>query len=119
MNRTKRICLACDLKDEPELIAAYERYHQPDNAWPEVTRSIRDAGILEMEIYRVADRLFMIMEVDESFDPTAKRAADAANPKVQEWEALMLKFQQPPPFAKDGDKWVEMECIYRLSSANT
>lgn len=106
--------LCCDLKDDPALIAEYERYHAPGNAWPEITASIRDAGITDMKIFRAGNRLFMVMTTDDSFDPAAKAAADAANPKVREWEALMDRFQQRLPFAEGGAKWVEMEQIFGL-----
>lgn len=114
---SRRICLALDLKDDPALIADYERHHMAENAWPEIVDSIAGAGILEMEIYRTGNRLFMVMEVSEDFDPVAKAAADAGNPKVAEWEALMENFQQFLPWAKPGEKWVEMSPIYRLSDA--
>lgn len=119
MAKTRRICLALDLRDDAELIAEYERHHEAQNAWPEITQSIKGAGIEEMEIYRIENRLFMIMEVDESFDPEAKASADAHNPKVQEWEKLMWKFQQPLASAGPGEKWLEMRCIYQLSAAQS
>lgn len=111
---TKRLCFACDLKDEPELIAEYRMHHTKENKRPEIMRSIKDAGIVNMEIYLLANRLFMIMEVDETFDPEKKKKMDAENPKVQEWENLMWKFQQEPPGAKSGEKWAEMERIFKL-----
>ncbi|SHF83635.1 L-rhamnose mutarotase [Flavobacterium fluvii] len=111
---SKKLCYACDLVDNPELMEQYKSYHSNDNTWPEITKSIRDAGIIDMEIYILANRLFMIMEVDETFTPERKQKMDAANPKVQEWEELMWKFQQAPPGAKDGEKWVEMEQIFKL-----
>ncbi|MEL7161286.1 MAG: L-rhamnose mutarotase [Bacteroidota bacterium] len=107
--------LCCDLKDDPTLIARYEEYHAPGNAWPEITASIKNAGITDMRIYRAGNRLFMVMETDESFDPEAKAAADAANPKVREWEELMDTFQQRLPFAEDGAKWIAMQQIFALS----
>ena len=119
MGNTRRICLALDLKDDLELVEEYERYHEPQSAWPEITRSIKNAGIEEMEIYRIENRLFMIMEVNDSFDPDAKAAADDASPKVQEWEELMWKFQQPLASAGSGEKWVEMKRIYQLSAARS
>lgn len=67
-----------------------------------------------MQIYLLGNRLFMIMEVDENFSFEAKAKADAANPKVTEWEKLMWKFQQPLPWAKTGEKWMPMEQIYQL-----
>jgi L-rhamnose mutarotase len=109
----RRYCLAVDLKDDPALIAEYETYHQ--RVWPEILKSIKDSGIESMEIYRLANRLFMIMEVNASFSFESKSKTDAGNPKVQEWEQLMWKYQQALPFAKPGEKWVLMEKIFTLS----
>ena len=39
------------------------------------------------------------------------------NPRVQDWEALMWKFQQALPFAKRGEKWVQMQPIFSLQTA--
>lgn len=111
---SKKLCYACDLVDDPKLIEEYNRYHVKENAWPEITKSIRDSGIIDLEIYILANRLFMIMEVDETFTPERKQMMDAVNPKVQEWEKLMWQFQQAPPGAKDGEKWLPMEQIYKL-----
>ena len=119
MQTTRRICLALDLKDDAALIAEYERHHEPQNAWPEITDSIKNSGIEEMHIYRIENRLFLIMEVNESFSAERKSAADANNPKVREWEQLMWKFQQPLASARDGEKWLEMKEIYRLSGAES
>ena len=110
----KKHCLALDLKDDPALIAEYERWHQHENTWPEIKKSIRDSGITSMEIYRTGNRLFMVMETDDTFSFERKGAMDAANPKVQEWEQLMWQFQQPLPWAEPGEKWVLMEQIFQV-----
>ena len=110
MNR--RFCLTLDLKNDPALIAEYKRYHQ--KIWPEITQSIKDSGIEDMEIYLLGTRMFMIMEVNERFSFEAKGQADRHNPKVQEWEKLMWKFQQSLPEAKPGEKWLLMERIFKL-----
>ena len=109
---TKRYCLALDLIDDPERIREYEKYHQ--QVWPEVLMSIKAAGILQMEIYRVSNRLFMIMETDESFSFDEKSKADATNQKVQEWERLMWNYQQAIPGSAPGVKWRLMERIFTL-----
>jgi L-rhamnose mutarotase len=109
---TRRYCLTLDLKNDPALIADYKKYHQ--NIWPEIARSIKDAGIEHMQIYLQGTRMFMIMEVNENFSFEKKARADQANPKVQEWEQLMWKFQQALPQAKPGEKWVLMERIFEL-----
>ena len=108
----KRHCLALDLKNDPVLIDEYEAYHR--EIWREIRKSIIDSGIIHMEIYRIMDRLFMIMEVDDNFSFEKKGTADAANPKVQEWETLMWKYQQALPVAKPGEKWVFMNKIFAL-----
>ncbi|MES2776061.1 MAG: L-rhamnose mutarotase [Bacteroidota bacterium] len=108
-----RYCLALDLVDDPALIAEYEAYHQ--NVWPEIKKSITDAGIINLDIYRTGNRLFMIIDTDETFSFERKAAMDAANPKVQEWEALMWKFQLALPWAKEGEKWIFMDKIFELN----
>ncbi len=110
----KRICLALDLIDDPVLIGEYEHWHKAENGWPEIKKSITDGGIASMEIYRTGNRLFMIMETTDDFSFERKAAMDAANPKVQEWERLMWTFQQPLPWAKEGEKWIEMNKIFSL-----
>ena len=109
-----RYCLALDLVDDPALIAEYENWHKKENCWPEIKKSILDAGIAQMEIYRTGNRLFMIMDVYDSFNFKSKAEMDAANPKVAEWEQLMWKYQLALPWAKEGEKWVLMEEIFNL-----
>lgn len=108
----KKHCLALDLNEDPALISEYEAWHQ--KVWPEVKESIINSGIVNMEIYRTGNRLFMIMETDESFSFERKSIMDAANEKVQEWETLMWKYQQPLPWAKAGEKWILMDQIFQL-----
>jgi L-rhamnose mutarotase len=108
----KKYCLALDLVNDPILIAEYEAYHE--NGWAEITASIKDSGIMDMEIYRIGNRLFMIMETKDDFSFEKKSLMDANNPKVQEWENLMWKYQQALPTAKDGEKWLMMDKIYGL-----
>jgi L-rhamnose mutarotase len=110
----KKYCLAVDLKDDSELIAEYENWHKKENAWPEITKSITDSGINNMEIYRTGNRLFMIMETDDGFSFERKAIMDISNEKVQEWEKLMWKFQQPLPWAKKDEKWILMDKIFQL-----
>ncbi|MCP4271696.1 MAG: L-rhamnose mutarotase [Gammaproteobacteria bacterium] len=114
MSVNHRYCMALDLKDDPELIEEYKNYHAPGNVWPEIIDSINDSGIKDMEIYIVGNRLFMIMDVNESFDFDKKTLVDAANDKTQEWEALMWKYQLPLKWGKPGEKWVMMEMIFKL-----
>ena len=95
------------------MIAGYEEHHR--KVWPEILQSIRSAGIQQVEIYKVNNRLFMIMETDDDFSFERKRAMDAANKRVQEWEELMWKYQQALPGTKPGEKWSLMDRIFSLN----
>lgn len=111
-----RYCLALDLVNDEKLIAEYENLHKPENARPEIKKSIRDAGITGMDIFRTGNRLCMIMETDDSFSFERKAAMDSSNPKVQEWEQLVWKFQSALPWAKPGEKWLLMHPIFNLNA---
>ncbi|WAT16655.1 L-fucose mutarotase [Xanthomonas fragariae] len=113
----RRLCYVLDLHDDPQLIAEYERWHQPTEVWPEVVASLRQAGILELEIFRSGDRLVMLMEVGAAYDPAAKAARDASDPRIQAWEDLMWRFQKALPGSAPGEKWREAERIFALSEA--
>ena len=89
----KKFCLALDLKDDPALIAEYERLHKPENTRPEIMKSIADSGITVMEIYRLGTRLFMIIEATDDFSFEKKSAMDASNPKVQD-EMAAIPYDQ-------------------------
>lgn len=110
---SRRHCLALDLKNDPALIAEYEEHHR--RIWPEIARSIRESGIEDMEIYRVGTRLFMIVEVADDFSLEAKAAADRNDPRVQEWETLMSRYQRALPMAAPGEKWTLMDRIFALA----
>jgi L-rhamnose mutarotase len=110
----KRYCLALDLKEDEKMIKAYDDYHK--NVWPEIKESLSMAGILDMEIYRTSNRLFMIIQVSPAFSFERKAALDTANPKVQEWETLMSQFQKPLGWSKSGEKWLLMERVFKLAS---
>ena len=108
----RRFCLTLDLKDDPRLIAEYKRYHE--KVWPEITKSLKDAGVVDMEIHLLGTRMFMIMEVDSEFSFAKKAEMDLANPKVREWEELMGRFQNPLPNASPVERWRVMEKVFEL-----
>lgn len=109
----QRFCLTLDLLDDPDSIRTYEAHHAPGAAWPEVTQHDIDCGILNIEIFRTANRMFMILETDDNFTFEKKSAMDAGNSIIAKWETLMWSFQQPIPWAKRGEKWVLMNRIFK------
>ena len=108
----KKYCLALDLKDDVDKINEYKDYHQ--DIWPEISKSLKDSGILNAEIYNTGNRLFMIIEVDKTFSFEKKLKMDLENPKVQEWEEFW-NYQQALPQSEKGSKWVLMDKIFDLN----
>lgn len=117
MTATIRHCLALDLIDEPKLIEEYIAFHKPENAWPQITANMRELGIIDMEIYNLGDRLFMIMEATADFDPNVMPKSAEGKSKSDEWETLMWNYQKPLEWAKEGEKWLKMDKIYDLKNA--
>lgn len=110
----KRYCQTLDLRDSPELIAAYKKRHTCEDMWSEILTGIRKVGILEMEIYILGARLFMIVETPLDFDwDTAMKHLNTL-PRQQEWEEYMSIFQQTNPGMSSAEKWKPMERMFHL-----
>ena len=110
----KRYCQTLELKDNPEFIAEYRKRHALGEVWPETLAAIREVGILEMEIYILGSRLFMIVETPLDFDWDSAMARMATLPKQEEWEAYMSVFQQADAGASSAEKWQLMDRMFHL-----
>ena len=112
--RYKRYCKTLNLEDDPGLIEDYKKVHKPENTWPEITEGMIEAGILDMEIYIVGSRLFMIMDTIPEFDHDRDMALLATKPRQSEWEAFVSRFQKTSSDATADEKWQVMDRIYKL-----
>lgn len=110
----KRYCQTLSLRDNPELIAAYKKAHSKEEAWPEIRAGIRKVGILEMEIYIIGSKLFMIVETPLDFDWNTAMEKLAKLPRQAEWEDYVAKFQQCAEGATSDEKWQMMERMFYL-----
>lgn len=107
--------MALDLIDDAERIASYEHHHQPGNIWTEIPAGIRQAGITDMQIYRIGRHLFMIVEHDEATDLQYAFDEMATLPRQGEWAAWMASFQQKLPEAAAGEHWAAMKPVFLLN----
>ena len=110
----KRFCQTLDLRDNPDFIATYRRLHSREGIWPEILQGIREVGILEMEIYLLGTRLFMIVEMPQELEWDEVMSRLATLPKQAEWEALTAQYQQAEATATSDAKWQMMERIFHL-----
>jgi len=112
-----RAVLAVDLKNDPDAIEAYKAHHR--RVWPEVIRSLRTAGIRDMEIYLIGRRLVMIVETDGRDVWRCFAAHRTSHPRVEEWEALMQGMQEVIPGTEPGQWWMPMERVFHLRDQET
>ena len=110
----KRYCRTMQLKKDDTLIREYIRRHSEGEVWTEILDGIRQVGILEMEIYLLGNRLFMIVETPVDFDWDASMARLATLPRQQEWEDYMSIFQDCNVGDTAEDKWQMMDRIFHL-----
>lgn len=106
---SRQVVKLLDLKGGPAAIQAYEKWHSPGAVWPEVTAHIRATGVIDMEIWRFADRLVMIAEVSDDYPRGVPEPAINAD-----WERLMDQYQRSLPEAPAGEKWADARRIYSL-----
>ncbi|MFZ0281719.1 MAG: L-rhamnose mutarotase [Bacteroidales bacterium] len=113
-NSFNRYCKILQLQDNPELIKKYKEVHAPGKVWPVVTKGIREAGILDMEIYIHGTTVFMIMDTVPGFDHDKAMKELAAKPMQKEWEEYVSQFQQAGEKSATPEKWELAERIFEL-----
>ena len=109
----KRFCKYIRLKDDPKLIEEYKKVHSKGAGWPEITEGMKQAGIIDMEIYIAGTNLFMIMDTKTDFDHEKAMAQLAKLPRQSEWEAFVSKYQATNAQSSAGEKWQILERIYK------
>jgi Uncharacterized conserved protein len=114
MKTFKRYCKTLQLEDDAGFIEEYKRLHAMGNAWPEITRGMKDVGIIDMEIYLEGTTLFMIMDTEQTFDHDKAMSRLAALPRQSEWEATVSQCQKSSGSSSAKDKWKLVERIYKL-----
>jgi L-rhamnose mutarotase len=97
------------IKIRPEKLAEYTRYHAA--VWPEIREMIRACNIRNYSIYHKDGYLFSYFEYWGS-DYQADMDKMAADPKTQEWWAIMKPMQDPLPTRAPGEWWAEMEEVF-------
>lgn len=113
-NSYKRFCKTLTLEDDLQLIEDYKKVHAAGATWPEITQGMIDVGILDMEIYIVGTRLFMIMDTVPDFDHNSAMTELATKPRQSEWEVYVSRFQRTSAEASADEKWQVIERIYKL-----
>ncbi|MBR5782430.1 MAG: L-rhamnose mutarotase [Bacteroidales bacterium] len=106
----KRYCQTLTLVDNPLMIEKYVDAHS--NVWPEIIEGLHQVGIVDMQIFRKDNLLFMICDTVDNFDWERDMACLATLPRQAEWEAYVAQFQGCRAEARSDEKWQMMERIF-------
>ncbi len=99
------------IKARPGKLDEYKKYHA--NVWPEVIEMIKKCNFRNYSIYEKDGYLFTYFEYVGNDFPVdmAKMAAD---PKTQEWWAVVRPLQEPLPSRKECEWWAEMDEVFHM-----
>jgi L-rhamnose mutarotase len=103
-----------NLQDDLSLIEKYREVHMPGKVWPEITKGIKEVGIIDMEIYIHGHQVFMIMDTVPDFDHDKAMKELALKPHQKEWEEHVSLFQKAGAKADTPEKWELIERIFEL-----
>ena len=112
--KTKRYVQTLDLRDDPDMVKEYRKWHSETFHWKEIRDGIKAVGILEMEIYILGTRLVMIVDAPEDFDWPSAMDRLAMLPRQAEWEAFVARLQGCRADARSDEKWQMMERMFYL-----
>ena len=112
--KTKRYVQTLELRDDPDIIKEYLKWHSEEYHWKEIRDGIKAVGILEMEIYILGTRLVMIVDTPEDFDWQTAMDKLATLPRQAEWEAFVARLQGCRADARSDEKWQMMERMFYL-----
>jgi L-rhamnose mutarotase len=102
------------LRDEPGVIEAYKKAH--DAIWPGVAASLKAVGVLEIRIWLVGRRMFMLLEAGDDFDIDRDLCRYVGlDPANMEWEKMTASYQERAPEAKEGEQWAAMDLMFKLT----
>lgn len=111
---TKRYVQTLDLRNDPDMIREYRKWHSEEFHWKEIREGIKAVGILEMEIYILGTRLIMIVDTPLDFDWKTAMNKLGTLPRQAEWEAFVARLQGCSAEARSDEKWKMMERMFHL-----
>jgi L-rhamnose mutarotase len=102
------ILLTANLVADPKKQKEYMDYHatQFEN-WPELSKGFCKAGFQRLLIYRNGRQLMLVISIPkgESLDKLNPKTTEN-NPRVDEWNKRMAKYQEGIEGTKPGETWI-------------
>ena len=110
------IFLTANLVADPKLQQEYLDYHKTQfEKWPEVSKGFCNAQFQQLLVFKNGRQLMLVISIpkgktlDELNPLTTKN-----NPRVDEWNKIMSKYQEGIPGTKKGETWVFLKEVASL-----
>lgn len=114
------ILLTANLVADTTLQREYMDYHATQfEKWPEVSRGFCNADFQQLLVYRNGRQLMLVISIPkgESLDRLNPKTTEN-NPRVDEWNARMKKYQEGIPGTAKGESWVFLQPVPYSSPSN-
>ncbi|HET7733600.1 MAG TPA: L-rhamnose mutarotase [Paludibacter sp.] len=109
----EHVLLTANLVDDPKLQQEYLNYHKTQfEKWPEVSAGFCNAGFQQLQVFKNGRQLLLVISIPKGAslaDLNPKTTEN--NPRVNDWNGLMKKYQTGIDGAKPDETWVELKKI--------
>lgn len=106
--------MTASLVEDTTLQNEYMEYHRTQfENWPEVSNGFCNADFQQVLVFRNGRQLMLIISIPkgESLDKLNRKTTEN-NPRVDEWNAIMSKYQEGIEEAPKGTTWVMFEPLH-------
>jgi hypothetical protein len=107
------IILSANLVKDTTLQAEYLAYHKTQfEQWPELSRGFCNAEFQQLVIFKKDRQLMLIISIPrgKTLDQLNPKTTEN-NPRVEEWNRLMKKYQEGISGSSPAEVWVEFKAI--------
>ncbi|PTQ95734.1 uncharacterized protein DUF718 [Mucilaginibacter yixingensis] len=107
------ILLTANLVADPKMQKEYLNYHATQfQKWPEVSQGFCNAQFQQLLVFRNGRQLMLIISIPKGGDlDKLNPLTSKNNPRVDEWNKLMGKYQEGIPGTAKGESWVFLKPV--------
>jgi len=109
----ENIILTANLVEDPKLQKEYVDYHATQfEKWPEIAKGFCNADFQQLQVFKNGRQLMLIISIPkgESLDKLNPKTTEN-NPRVDDWNNLMKKYQTGIEGAKPDETWIFLNKI--------
>lgn len=109
----ENIVLTANLVNDEKMQKEYVDYHKTQfEKWPEIAKGFCNADFQQLQVFKNGRQLILVISIPkgESLDKLNPKTTEN-NPRVDDWNNLMKKYQTGIEGAKPGEAWIFLKKI--------